>query len=152
MGSYLKIAPQGASVEFTAVTTTNVYSTTVTSDEVISDAASFTSASGYFSGTFSGSFIGTISGSTNLDFETPFYVTASAGYLSFVDNGTLTIVSTGSVSNIFLIQDSTGSAFTVNGEGVTILKTFAGSPPTPISGGIYFDPYDMYIGTEDYAP
>ena len=145
MGTYLKIAPQGSTVEFTSVNTTNVYSTTVSSDT-----ATFTTASGYFEGTFSGSYIGLPTSSVDgHNFTTPFYLTASKGYLSFVDNGTLTLVSTGSVSNIFLIQDATGSAFTINNEGVTVLKTFYGSAPTPVQGGIYFDSYDMYIGIDD---
>lgn len=145
MGTYLKIAPQGSAVEFTSVNTSNVYSNTV-----VSDTATFSTASGYFEGTFSGSFIGLPTSSLDgHNFTTPFYVTASKGYLSFVDNGTLTLVSTGSVSNILLIQDTTGSAFAINNEGVTVLKTFTGSAPTPVQGGIYFDSYDMYIGTTD---
>jgi len=145
MGTFLKIAPQNRPVTFTSVDA---------GTSVTAATGSFSTASWYFEGTFSGSFIG-IATTSSVDlhnFTTPFYITASAGYLSFVDNGTLTIVSTGSVSNIFLIQDSTGSAFTVNGKGVTILKTFAGSAPTPVQGSIYFTSYDMYIGTGDYAP
>lgn len=148
MGRYLKIAPQGSSVEFTSVNTTNVNTTDISSTTVTAETATFTSASGYFAGTFSGSFIGTLSGSTDLDFVTPFFVTASAGYLSFVDNGSFTIVSTGSVSNIFLIQDATGSAFAINNQGVSVLKVFTGSAPLPVTGGIYFTPTDMYIGLE----
>jgi len=139
MGTFLKIAPQNRDVTFTSVDAGTT---------IVASTGSFSTASGYFEGTFSGSFIG-------LDlhnFTTPFYVTASKGYLSFLNNGTLTIVSTGSVSNIFLIQDATGSAFTINNQGVTILKTFSGSAPTSVQGGIYFTSYDMYIGTEDYAP
>ena len=144
MGTYLKIAPQGSSVEFTSVNTTNVYSTTVSSDT-----ATFTTASGYFEGTFSGSYIGLPTSSLDgHNFTTPFYLTASKGYLSFVDNGALTLVSTGSVSNIFLIQDATGSAFTINNQGVTVLKTFTGSAPTPVQGGIYFTSTDIYIGIQ----
>lgn len=136
MGTFLKIAPQNTNVTFTSVNA---------GETIIASTGSFSSASGYFEGTFSGSFIG-------LDIHnltTPFYVTASKGYLSFLDNGTLTLTSTGSVSNIFLIQDSTGSAFTINNQGVTILKTFTGSAPNPVQGGIYFNSYDMYIGTGD---
>ena len=137
MGTFLKIAPQNRDVTFTSVDA----GTTITAAT-----GSFAIASGSFEGHFSGSFIGDVS------LVTPFYVTASKGYLSFVDNATLTIVSTGSVSNIFLIQDATGSAFAINNEGVTILKTFTGSAPTPVQGGIYFSSYDMYIGTDDYTP
>jgi len=137
MGTFLKIAPQNRPVTFTSVDAgTNVTATS----------GSFSVASGSFYGTFSGSFTG---GSS---LTTPFYVTASKGYLSFLDNGTLTLVSTGSVSNIFLIQDATGSAFAINNQGVTILKTFTGSAPSPVQGGIYFTSYDMYIGTDDVAP
>jgi hypothetical protein len=60
----------------------------------------------------------------------------------------LTVVSTGSVANIFLIQDATGSAFAINGQGVTVIKNFTGSAPTPVTGGIYFTSVDMYIGIE----
>lgn len=137
MGTFLKIAPQYRDVTFTSVDA----GTTITATS-----GSFTVASGSFDGDFSGSFVGDVS------LITPFYVTASKGYLSFVNNATLTLVSTGSVSNIFLIQDATGSAFAINNEGVTVLKTFTGSAPSPIQGGIYFTSYDMYIGTEDYAP
>ena len=143
MGTFLKIASQNRPASFTSVDA---------GTSVTAISGSFSTASGYFKGTFSGSFIGTLSGSTHLDFETPFYVTASKGFLSFVDNGTLTLISTGSVTNIFLIQDSTGSAFTINNEGVTILKTFTGSAPTSVQGGIYFTSYDMYIGTGNVIP
>lgn len=139
MGTFIKIAPQNRDVTFTSVNA---------GDSIIATTASFTSASGYFEGTFSGS----VNGIDGHNFTTPFNVTASAGYLSFVDNATLTLVSTGSVSNIFLIQDVDGNAFTVNNEGVTVLKTFVETTPTSVQGGIYFDSYDMYIGTEDYAP
>jgi len=137
MGTFLKIAPQHRDVSFTSVDAGTT---------IIASTGSFDTASGSFDGHFSGSFVGDVS------LVTPFHVTASKGYLSFVDSATLTIVSTGSVSNIFLIQDSTGSAFAINGQGVTVIKTFTGSAPTPVSGGIYFTPYDMYIGTEDYIP
>lgn len=147
MGTFLKIAPQNTSVVFTQVDT-SVTNTT----ELSASSASFDTASGWFNGTFSGSFIGDLSGSVNLDFVTPFYVTASKGLLSFIDDAVLTVTSTGSVANIFLIQDATGSAFAVNGEGVTVIKTFTGSAPTPVQGGIYFDSYDMYIGTDNYSP
>lgn len=144
MGTFLKIAPQNRPVTFTSVDA---------GTSVTAATGSFSTASGYFEGTFSGSFIGIVTSSVDLhNFTTPFYITASAGYLSFLDNATLTLVSTGSVSNIFLIQDATGSAFAVNNEGVTILKTFTGSAPSPIQGGIYFTSYDMYIGTGDVAP
>lgn len=136
MGTYLKIAPQGSNVTFTAVNTGDVNSTTLTSSYAL-----FDTGSGYFEGTFSGSFIG------SLTTTTPLIISASKGYLSYVDSSVLTVVSTGSVANIFLIQDSTGSAFAVNGEGVTVVKTFTGNAPTPIQGGIYFTPTDMYIGT-----
>lgn len=139
MGTFLKIAPQNRDVTFTSVNA---------GDSVIATTASFTSASGYFEGTFSGSIVG----ADGHNFTTPFYITASSGYLSFLDNATLTITSTGSVDNILLIQDSTGSAFAINSEGVTVIKTFTGSVPTSVQGGIYFDLYDMYIGTEDYSP
>lgn len=142
MGTYLKIAPQNSDVVFSTVNTT-----VITSSNIETTTLSVgTTGSGYFEGTFSGSFIGTISGSTDLDFVTPFYVTASKGYLSYVNNGSFTLVSTGSVSHMFLIQDSTGSAFKVNGEGVTQLKVFTGSAPTAVTGGIYFTSTDMYIG------
>jgi hypothetical protein len=139
MGTFLKIAPQYKPVTFTSVDA---------GTSVTAATGSFSTASGYFEGTFSGSFIGI----DVHNLTTPFYVTASKGYLSFLDNGALTLVSTGSVSNIFLIQDATGSAFAINNQGVTILKTFTGSAPTPAQGGIYFTSYDMYIGTGDVAP
>ena len=140
MGTYLKIAPQGSNVTFTAVNTGDVNSTTLTSSFAL-----FETGSGYFEGTFSGSFIGNISGSATL--KTPLYVSASKGYLSYLDSSVLTVVSTGSVANIFLVQDATGSAFAVNGQGVTVVKTFTGAAPTPVQGGIYFTSADMYIGT-----
>lgn len=136
MGTFLKIAPQNRDVTFTSVDAGTT---------IVAATGSFSTASGYFEGTFSGSFIGV----DVHNLTTPFYVTASKGYLSFLDNATLTIVSTGSVANIFLIQDATGSAFAINGEGVTVIKTFTGSLPTSVQGGIYFDLYNMYVGTED---
>jgi hypothetical protein len=128
MGTYLKIAPQGSNVSFTSVNTGDVNSTTLTSSFAL-----FETGSGYFEGTFSG--------------ITPFFVTASKGYLSYVNTSTLTVVNTGSVDNILLIQDATGSALTVNNQGLTIFKTFTGAAPTPVQGGIYFTSTDMYIGT-----
>ena len=141
MGTYLKIAPQNSSVEFTQVDTSATNTTNLSASF-----ASFETASGWFNGTFSGSFIGNIT-SSSFSGVTPFFVTASKGYLSYLDSSVLTVVSTGSVANIFLIQDSTGSAFAVNGQGVTVVKTFTGAAPTPVQGGIYFTSADMYIGT-----
>jgi hypothetical protein len=135
MGTYLKIAPQNSNVDFLGVNSALISATELTSSD-----AFFTSATGSFSGSFSGDFIGTI------NVGTPFLISASKGYLSYVDNSTLTVVSTGSVSNIFLIQDATGSAFAINGQGVTVIKTFTGSAPTPVEGGIYFTSANMYIG------
>ena len=141
MGTYLKIAPQYSNVDFLGVNSSTINTTDLTADN-----ASFTNASGSFGGTFSGSFIGSFSGS--LSTVAPLFVTASKGYLSYVDSSVLTVVSTGSVANIFLIQDATGSAFAINGQGVTVIKTFTGSAPTPVTGGIYFTPTDMYIGID----
>ena len=146
MGTFLKIAPQNTSVEFTTVSTTIVNTSEVNTTNLTASYASFVTGSGFFYGTFSGSFIGNLN-SGSFSGVTPFYVTASKGYLSFVDNAVLTVVSTGSVANIFLIQDATGSAFAVNGQGVTVVKTFTGAAPTPVQGGIYFTSADMYIGT-----
>jgi hypothetical protein len=137
MGTYLKIAPQNSNVDFLGVNSALISATELTSSD-----AFFTSATGSFSGSFTGDFSG---GVTTI---TPLIISASKGYLSYVDNSTLTVVSTGSVSNIFLIQDATGSAFAINGQGVTVIKTFTGSAPTPVEGGIYFTPTDMYIGIE----
>ena len=144
MGSYLKIAPQGSDVNFATVSTTNI----VTSD-INTTTFTTSTGSGYFEGTFSGSFIGLPTSSLDgHNFTTPFNITASKGYLTFLDNGSLTLVSTGSVSNIFLIQDATGSAFTINSQGVTQLKVFTGTAPTPVTGGVYFTSTDMYIGIQ----
>jgi len=139
MGTFLKIAPQYSNVTFNSVEASTTISAT---------SASFSTASGYFTGTFSGSFIG-LPTSSNL---TPFSVTASKGYLTYTNTSTLTIVNTGSTDNILSVQDSTGSAFTINNQGVAIMKVCTGSAPTPVLGGIYFDSYDMYIGIEDIAP
>ena len=139
MGTFLKIAPQYSNVTFNSVEASTTISAT---------SASFSTASGYFTGTFSGSFIG-LPTSSNL---TPFSVTASKGYLSYTNTSTLTIVNTGSTDNILSVQNSTGSAFTINNQGVAIMKVSTGSIPTPVLGGIYFDSYDMYIGIEDVAP
>jgi len=141
MGTYLKIAPQNSSVEFTQVDTSATNTTNLSASF-----ASFATASGWFNGTFSGSFIGNIA-SGSFNGVTPFFITASKGYLSYLDSSVLTVVSTGSVANIFLIQDATGSAFAVNGQGVTVVKTFTGAAPTSVQGGIYFTSADMYIGT-----
>jgi hypothetical protein len=137
MGTYLKLASQNADVAFSTISSSAIFVT-----ELSVGNAYFDHASGSFSGTFSGAISGSISTIT------PLIISASKGYLSYVDSSVLTVVSTGSVDNIFLIQDATGSAFAINGQGVTVIKTFTGSAPTPITGGIYFTPYDMYIGTE----
>ena len=139
MGTFLKIAPQNTNVTFTSVNA---------GETIVASSASFTSASGYFTGTFSGSFVG-LPTSSNL---TPFSITASKGYLAYTNTSTLTIVNTGSTDNILSVQNSTGSAFTINNQGVAIMKVCTGSIPTPVLGGIYFDSYDMYIGIEDIAP
>jgi hypothetical protein len=135
MGTYLKIAPQNSNVTFIEVSSSIIYVTELTSSDAL-----FTAASGSFSGSFEGSFAGGVTTTT------PLIISASKGYLSYVDSGVFTLVSTGSVSHIFLIQDATGSALKVNGEGVTEFKMFTGSAPTPVTGGIYFTPTDMYIG------
>ena len=139
MGTFLKIAPQNTNVTFTSVNA---------GETIVASSASFTSASGYFTGTFSGSFVG-LPTSSNL---TPFSITASKGYLAYTNTSTLTIINTGSTDNILSIQDSTGSALTINNQGVTVMKVYTSSVPTPVLGGIYFDSYDMYIGIEDPAP
>ena len=141
MGTFLKIAPQYSNVTFNSVEASTTISAT---------SASFSTASGYFTGTFSGSFVGLPTPtSSNL---TPFSITASKGYLAYTNTSTLTIVNTGSTDNILSVQNSTGSAFTINNQGVAIMKVCTGSIPTPVLGGIYFDSYDMYIGIEDTAP
>jgi len=135
MGTYLKLAPQNTNVAFLEVSSSAVSSTEITASD-----AFFVAASGSFSGSFTGDFSGGVTTTT------PLIISASKGYLSYVDSGVFTLVSTGSVSHIFLIQDATGSALKVNGEGVTEFKVFSGSAPTPVSGGIYFTSTDMYIG------
>jgi hypothetical protein len=135
MGTYLKLASQNTNVAFLEVSSSAVSSTEITASN-----AFFVAASGSFSGSFTGDFSGGVTTTT------PLIISASKGYLSYVDSGVFTLVSTGSVSHIFLIQDATGSALKVNGEGVTEFKVFSGSAPTPVSGGIYFTSTDMYIG------
>lgn len=135
MGTYLKLASQNTNVAFLEVSSSAVSSTEITASD-----AFFIAASGSFSGSFTGDFSGGVTTTT------PLIISASKGYLSYVDSGVFTLVSTGSVSHIFLIQDVTGSALKVNGEGVTEFKVFNGSAPTPVSGGIYFTSTDMYIG------
>jgi len=137
MGTYLKIAPQNTNVAFSEVSSSAIF---------VNDLSAGNAYFEYASGSFNGSFSGAISGSITT--TTPFFISASKGYLSYVDSSVLTVVSTGSVANIFLIQDATGSAFAINGQGVTVIKTFTGSAPTPVTGGIYFTPADMYIGIE----
>jgi hypothetical protein len=141
MGTYLKIAPQNSDVAFSEVSSSTIFVTDLTATTLTASDALFTSATGSFSGSFSGNFSGSLSTAA------PFFISASKGYLSYVDSSVLTVVSTGSVANIFLIQDATGSAFAVNGQGVTVVKTFTGAAPTPVQGGIYFTSADMYIGT-----
>ena len=141
MGTYLKIAPQNSDVAFSEVSSSTIFVTDLTATTLTASDALFTSATGSFSGSFSGNFSGSLSTTA------PFFISASKGYLSYVDSSVLTVVSTGSVANIFLIQDATGSAFAVNGQGVTVIKTFTGAAPTPVQGGIYFTSADMYIGT-----
>jgi hypothetical protein len=140
MGTYLKIAPQNTDVAFSEVSSSAIFATDFSTTTLTASDAFFTSASGSFSGSFSGAFSGSLSTTT------PLIISASKGYLSYVDSGVFTLVSTGSVSHIFLIQDATGSALKVNGEGVTQFKVFGGSAPTPVTGGIYFTSTDMYIG------
>jgi hypothetical protein len=137
MGTYLKIAPQNTNVAFSEVSSSAIF---------VNDLSAGNAYFEYASGSFNGFFSGAISGSITT--TTPFFISASKGYLSYVDSSVLTVVSTGSVANIFLIQDATGSAFAINGQGVTVIKTFTGSAPTPVTGGIYFTPADMYIGIE----
>lgn len=142
MGTYLKIAPQNSDVAFSEVSSSAIFATDLTATTLTASYALFTAATGSFSGSFSGTFSG------SLNTATPFFISASKGYLSYVDSSVLTVVSTGSVANIFLVQDATGSAFAINGQGVTVTKIFTGSAPTPVTGGIYFTPTDMYIGTQ----
>jgi hypothetical protein len=142
MGTYLKIAPQNSDVAFSEVSSSTIFVTNLTATTLTASDALFTAATGSFSGSFSGNFSGSLSSAT------PFFISASKGYLSYVDSSVLTVVSTGSVANIFLVQDATGSAFAINGQGVTVTKIFTGTSPTPVTGGIYFTSTDMYIGTQ----
>lgn len=138
MGTYLKIAPQDTAVTFTDINITN----NVTSNVVNSSTASF----GIATGVFSGSFIGSVT--TN--FHTPFFVTGSAGFLSYTDGGGIVLASTGSTpTNFFLIQDATSDIFKINSQGVVQTKTFStGSAPTPQYGAFYFSNDNLYIGVE----
>jgi hypothetical protein len=148
MGTYLKIAPQNTNVSFTSVDA----GVNVTADTANFTTASFgdvivVTGSGYFEGNFSGSFTGSFL------FSAPLYVPTSNGSYLLYDTGSdFTLFTTGSIptsSYFLLIKNNNTTLMKVTHEGSLQLKTFTGSAPTPISGGIYFSPYDMYIGTED---
>ena len=151
MGTYLKIAPQNTNVSFTSVDA----GVNVTADTATFSTGSFgdvivVTGSGYFEGNFSGSFTGSFL------FRAPLYVpTGDGSYLLYDTGSDFTLFTTGSIptsSHFLLIRNNSDTLMKINHEGTLQLKTFTGSAPTPISGGIYFSPYDMYIGTEDYSP
>jgi len=153
MGTYLKIAPQNTNVSFTSVDA----GVNVTADTANFTTASFgdvivVTGSGYFEGNFSGSFTGSFL------IKAPLYVpTTNGSYLLYDTGSNFTLFTTGSIptsSYFLLIKNNNTTLMKVTHEGSLQLKTFTGSAPTPISGGIYFSPYDMYIGTEDniFAP
>jgi len=155
MGTYLKIAPQNTNVSFTSVDA----GVNVTADTANFTTASFgdvivVTGSGHFEGSFSGSFLGQFTGS--FLFSAPLYVPTSNGsYLLYDTGSNFTLFTTGSIptsSYFLLIKNNNTTLMKVTHEGSLQLKTFTGSAPSPISGGIYFSPYDMYIGTEDNIP
>lgn len=151
MGTYLKIAPQNTNVSFTSVDA----GVNVTANTANFITASFgdvivVTGSGYFEGNFSGSFTGSFL------IKAPLYVpTTNGSYLLYDTGSNFTLFTTGSIptsSYFLLIKNNNTTLMKVTHEGSLQLKTFTGSAPTPISGGIYFSPYDMYIGTEDNTP
>lgn len=151
MGTYLKIAPQNTNVSFTSVDA----GVNVTADTANFTTGSFgdvivVTGSGYFEGNFSGSFTGSFL------IKAPLYVpTTNGSYLLYDTGSDFTLFTTGSIptsSYFLLIKNNNTTLMKVTHEGSLQLKTFTGSAPTPISGGIYFSPYDMYIGTEDNMP
>lgn len=63
-----------------------------------------------------------------------------------VTNGSITIETTGSVSNFLLIKNDGNTYVKVNNEGVLVLSQFD-TPPTAVSGGMYFDTVgNFFIG------
>ena len=66
---------------------------------------------------------------------------------SLTTSGSITSNTTGSFSNLLLIKNNNIDYLKVNGEGVLVLNQFV-TPPTAISGGLYFDNTgNFYIGT-----
>lgn len=155
MGTYLKIAPQNTNVSFTSVNAgVNVTADTATITTASFGDAIFITGSGHFEGTFLGDFSGSFTGSFLI--RAPLYVpTGDGSYLLYDTGSDFTLFTTGSIptsSHFLLIKNNSDTLMKLNNEGTLQLKTFTGAAPTPISGGIYFSPYDMYIGTEDYSP
>jgi hypothetical protein len=63
-----------------------------------------------------------------------------------VTNGSITVETTGSVSNFLLIKNDGNTYVKVNNEGVLVLSQFD-TPPTAVSGGMYFDTVgNFFIG------
>lgn len=61
-------------------------------------------------------------------------------------NGSITVETTGSLSSFMLIKNNGTEYVKVNNQGVLVLSQYA-SPPTAVSGGIYFDTVgNLYIG------
>lgn len=155
MGTYLKIAPQNTNVSFTSVDA----GSSVTADTANIATASFgdvifNTGSGHFEGTFLGNFSGSFTGSFLI--TAPLYVpTTNGSYLLYDTGSDFTLFTNGAIptsSHFLLVKNNSTTLMKINSEGALQLKTFTGSAPSPISGGIYFSPYDMYIGTEDYSP
>ena len=68
----------------------------------------------------------------------------SAG--NVVTNGSITVETTGSLSNFLLIKNDGNTYVKVNNEGVLVLRQYD-TPPTAISGGMYFDDIgNFYVG------
>lgn len=63
-----------------------------------------------------------------------------------VTNGSITVETTGSLSNFLLIKNDGNTYVKVNNEGVLVLRQYD-TPPTAISGGMYFDNIgNFYVG------
>ena len=102
-------------------------------DQSQTDIAVF--VSGSFSGSFSGSAYGSFSGYANLDW---LEVSTPNIYFQVSGSGPILINASSSTQNVLLIGSGSQNYITVNNQGIFILTPLS-NPPTPVSGGLYFD-------------
>jgi hypothetical protein len=88
---------------------------------------------------------GSVTASVNVDKTSIFLIKSGSRTVfnidesgSVITSGSLTLETSGSYTNLLNVKNNGTESLKVNGEGVLVLRRFD-TPPTAVSGGIYFD-------------